>query len=66
MDTQAPERRWLSRDEVGAYLHIDPATVWRHTKAKRLPKPRKLGRGFARYDIREIDAAIASNGASCG
>ena len=60
------DRRWFTRDEIAEYLNIDPVTVWRHTKAKRLPKPHKLGSGCARYDIHEVDAALVSDGASCG
>ena len=51
-------RRWLSGTDLAKYLKCSPVTIWRHVKAGRLPKPHKLGTGFARYDVLEIDAAL--------
>ena len=52
------QRRWLTRIELAEYLNCSVVTIWRHSKSGRLPQPCKLGPGFARYDVLEIDAAM--------
>ena len=40
--------------EVGKVLGVSPATVWRWTKAGRIPQPRKLGENSTRWDSAEL------------
>ena len=57
------ERRLLSTQEAARYLGLSPRTLYNRTcrKAQRpFPvKPKRIGR-VVRYDVRELDAYIAS------
>lgn len=53
--------RWMTRDEVAAYLRISKPTVDRWAKAGRLIKHTVPGTRAVRFDRAEVDAA---NGAA--
>lgn len=48
----------LTDKEVAQALGISRMSVWRWTKAGRLPKPRKIGANSTRWDSREVAEAI--------
>ena len=48
----------LTDKEVAHALGISRMSVWRWTKAGRLPKPRKIGGNTTRWDSVEVMAAI--------
>ena len=48
----------LTDKEVGQALGISRSSVWRWTKAGRIPQPRKIGENSTRWDSREVQAAI--------
>ena len=50
--TEVPVNGDLSLREVAAFLNVDPATVWRWVRAKRLAAHRKGGR--LKVPVREI------------
>ena len=54
-------RRWLSGKDLAKYLACSPVTIWRHSKNGLLPAPVKLGNGFARYDVLEVDAMLEAS-----
>jgi len=49
------ERRWLKIKEVGEYLGMHPASVYRACKRKKLPYVKISGVGV-RIDKKELDA----------
>ena len=50
--TEVPASGDLSLREVAAFFHVDPATVWRWVRTKRLAGRRE--RGQIRVPVREI------------
>ena len=48
----------LTDKDIAKALGISRMTVWRWTKAGRLPQPRKLGGKTTRWDSVEVMAAI--------
>lgn len=48
----------LTDKEVAAALGISRMSVWRWTKAGRLPQPRKIGVHTTRWDSQEVMEAI--------
>ena len=48
----------LTDKEIAKALGVSRMTVWRWTKAGRLPQPRKLGGHTTRWDSREVMEAI--------
>ena len=40
-------------------LSVSEVTIWRWSKAGRLPKPRKLGANTTRWNVGEVRAALA-------
>ena len=57
MDNTALTQQLTDR-EIAEALGISRMTVWRWTKAGRLPKPRKLGGHTTRWDSLEVMEAI--------
>ena len=48
----------LTDKEIAQALGVSRMTVWRWTKAGRLPQPRKIGANSTRWDSVEVMAAI--------
>ena len=48
----------LTDKEIAKALGISRMSVWRWTKAGRLPQPRKIGANSTRWDSVEVMAAI--------
>ena len=48
----------LTDKEIAQALGVSRMTVWRWTKAGRLPQPRKIGERTTRWDSEEVMAAI--------
>lgn len=57
MDNSALTQQ-LTDKEIAQALGISRRTVWRWSKAGRIPQPRKLGANSARWDSNEVQAAI--------
>ena len=55
------ENRWLSVDEIAAYLGIKPDTVYRWITRRRMPAHR-MGR-FWKFRREEVDEWVRSKGA---
>ena len=48
----------LTDKDIAKALGISRMTVWRWTKAGRIPQPRKIGERTTRWDSREVMEAI--------
>ena len=48
----------LNVKEVGQVLGVSVPTVWRLSRAGRIPKPRKIGANSTRWDSRELREAV--------
>jgi predicted DNA-binding transcriptional regulator AlpA len=55
-----PDCGFISARSLAAMLSVSQVTVWRWTKAGKLPAPRKLGEGTTRWNVGEVRAALAS------
>lgn len=51
--------RYVSDAWLAAYYGVSRATIWRWTKAGRLPSPEKLSPGCTRWDLRKIESGIS-------
>ncbi|NWG39241.1 MAG: transcriptional regulator [Hydrogenophilaceae bacterium] len=49
---------YASAKTLAVALETSPTTIWRWTKAGRLPKPYRLGKGTTRWKVGEIRAAL--------
>lgn len=58
--TRNDEGRWLTAEEVAAYLQVEESTVKKWAKLGKIPHG-KAG-SLARFDRDEVDAWVRSNG----
>jgi hypothetical protein len=54
---EAPRRHWVTQSFVAAHLDVTTRTV-RDMTADGLLRGYRLNRGFVRYDLNEVDAAL--------
>lgn len=54
-----PASAQVPASTVATLLGISQVTVWRWTKAGKLPSPRKLGANTSRFNVGELREAIS-------
>ena len=54
-----PDCAFVGVGTVAALIEASEATVWRFSRNKKLPGPRNLGGGSARWNVGELRAALA-------
>jgi predicted DNA-binding transcriptional regulator AlpA len=55
-----PDCGFIAAHTLAAMLGVSQVTVWRWSKAGKLPAPRKLGANTTRFNVGEVRAALAS------
>lgn len=54
-----PDCGFIAARTLAAMLGVSQVTIWRWSKAGKLPAPRKLGEGTTRWNVGEIRAALS-------
>ena len=53
--TQEAPRPWLSPKDLADRYGVSLVSIWRWTKAERLPQPHKIGPNCVRYCAAEVE-----------
>jgi predicted DNA-binding transcriptional regulator AlpA len=54
-----PDSAQLPARKLAILLDVSEVTVWRWSKAGKLPKPRKLGANTTRFNVGQVREALA-------
>lgn len=54
-----PEVVYVSANTLAVAFETTPSTIWRWSKSGRIPKPIKLGEGTTRWNLAEVNEALA-------